>query len=63
MDLLLASLPQLQELYIEDFIGLFEFIPDFITVLRVVGLRILLIFMWSHKGQFFLILSRSFVFF
>jgi hypothetical protein len=49
MDVLLASLSQLQELYIEDFIGLFEFFPVFITVLRVVGLRILLIFMWSHK--------------
>jgi hypothetical protein len=50
MDVLLASLPQLQELYIEDFIGLFEFLPVFITVLKVVGLRILLVFMWSHKG-------------
>jgi hypothetical protein len=48
MDVLLASLPQLQKLYIEDFIGLFEFFLVFITVLRVVGLRILLIFMWSH---------------
>jgi hypothetical protein len=45
MDVLLASLPQLQELYIEDFIGLFEFFPVFITVLRVVGLRILIVFM------------------
>jgi len=50
MDVLLASLLQLQELYIVDFIGLFEFFPVFITVLRVVGLRILLVFMWSHKG-------------
>jgi len=50
MDLLLASLPQLQELYIEDFIGLFEFFSVFNIVLRVVGLRILLVFMWSHKG-------------
>jgi len=50
MDVLLSSLPKLLELYIEDFIGLFEFFPVFITVLRVVGLRILLVFMWSHKG-------------
>jgi hypothetical protein len=48
--MLLASLPQLQELYIEDFIGLFEFFPIFIAMLEVVGLRILLVFMWSHKG-------------
>jgi hypothetical protein len=45
---LLASLPQLLELYIKDFIGLFEFFPVFITVLRAV--RILLFFMWNHKG-------------
>jgi len=45
MDVLLASLPQLQELYIEYFIGLFEIFPVFIIVLRVVGLRILLVFM------------------
>jgi hypothetical protein len=50
MDVLLASLPQLLELCIEDFIDPFEFFPVFITVLRVVELRILLIFMWSHKG-------------
>jgi len=50
MDVLLTSLPQLLELYEDDFIGLFEFFPVFITVLRVVGLRILLVFMWSHKG-------------
>jgi hypothetical protein len=49
MDVLLTSLPQLLELYIEDFIGLFEFFSIFITVLKVVGLRILLVFMWSHK--------------
>jgi hypothetical protein len=49
MDVLLASLPQLHELYIKDFISLFEFFPFFITILRVVGLRILLVFMWSHK--------------
>jgi hypothetical protein len=34
----------------EDFIGLFEFFPILIIVLRVVGLRILLVFMWSHRG-------------
>jgi hypothetical protein len=34
--MLLASLPQLLKLYIEDFIGLFEFFPVFIIVLRVV---------------------------
>jgi len=45
MDVLLTSLPQLLELYIEDFIGFFEFFPVFIIVLRVVGLRILLVFM------------------
>jgi hypothetical protein len=50
MDVLLTSLPQLLELYIEDFIGLFEFLPIFIIVLRVVALRILMVFMWSHKG-------------
>jgi hypothetical protein len=50
MDVLLKSLPQLLELYIEDFIGLFEFFLIFIIVLRVVGVRILLVFMWSHKG-------------
>jgi hypothetical protein len=33
------------QLYIEDFIGLFEFFPVFITVLRVIGMRILLVFM------------------
>jgi hypothetical protein len=33
---LLASLPQLQELYIEDFISLFEFFPIFITAPSVV---------------------------
>jgi hypothetical protein len=49
MDVLLMSLPQLLELYIKDFISLFEFFPVFITLLRVV--RILLAFMWSHKGQ------------
>jgi len=48
MDVLLTSLPLLFELYIEDLIGLFEFFPVFITVLR--ELRILLVFMWSHKG-------------
>jgi hypothetical protein len=60
MDVLLMSLPQLLELYIKDFISLFEFFPVFITLLRVV--RILLAFMWSHKGQK-LIWSRSFFFF
>jgi hypothetical protein len=50
MDVLLACLPQLQVLYIEDFIGLFEFFLVFFIVLRVVGLRILMFFMWSHKG-------------
>jgi hypothetical protein len=50
MDVLLMSLPQLLEFYIEDFIGLFEFFLVFIIVLRVVGLRILMFFMWSHKG-------------
>jgi hypothetical protein len=50
MDVLLASFPQLLELYIKDFIGVFEFFLIFITVLRVVGLRILLVFIWSHKG-------------
>jgi hypothetical protein len=50
VNILLASLPQLQELYIEDFVGLFVFFPVFIAVLSVVGLRILLVFMWSHKG-------------
>jgi hypothetical protein len=50
MDVLLVGLPLLLELYIEDFIGLFEFFPVFITVLKVVGLRILLVFMLSHKG-------------
>jgi hypothetical protein len=48
MNVLLMNLPQLLKLYIEDFIGLFEFLPVFITLLRVV--RILLFFMWSHKG-------------
>jgi hypothetical protein len=50
MAVLLASLPQLQELYIKDFKGLLEFFPFFITVLRIVGLRILLVFIWNHKG-------------
>jgi hypothetical protein len=50
MDVLLASLPQFYELYVEDFISLFELFPIFITVLRVVGLRILLVFIWSQKG-------------
>jgi hypothetical protein len=45
MDVLLTSLPQLLKLYIEDFIGFFEFFPVFTIVLRVVGLRILLVFM------------------
>jgi hypothetical protein len=48
--MLLTSLPQLQELYIEDFIGLFDFFLVFITVLRVIGLKILQVFMWGHKG-------------
>jgi hypothetical protein len=33
MDMLLASLPQLLELYIGDFISLLEFFPVFIVVL------------------------------
>jgi hypothetical protein len=33
MNVLLASLPQLLELYIEDLIYLIEFFPVFITVL------------------------------
>jgi hypothetical protein len=33
MNVLLASLPQFLELYIEDFISLFEFFSIFITVL------------------------------
>jgi len=35
MDVLLTSLPQLLELYIEDFISIFEFFLVFITVLRI----------------------------
>jgi len=35
MDVLLTSLPQLLELYIEDFIIIFEFFLVFITVLRI----------------------------
>jgi hypothetical protein len=50
MDVLLTSLPQLLKLYIDDFIDLFEIFLVFITVLRVVGLRILLVFMRSHKS-------------
>jgi hypothetical protein len=50
MDVLLASFPQLLELYIKDFRGLFEFFPIFLTVLKVRGLRILLVFIRSHKG-------------
>jgi hypothetical protein len=50
MDVLLVSLPQFYELYIENLIGLLEFFPIFIIVLNVVGIRILLVFMWSHKG-------------
>jgi hypothetical protein len=45
---LLTSLPQLLELYIEDFISLLEFFPIIITALRIV--RILLFLMQSHKG-------------
>jgi hypothetical protein len=48
MNVLLMGLLQFLELYIEDVIGLFEFFPIFITVLRVV--RILIFFMWSRKG-------------
>jgi len=44
MDVLLSHLPQLLELYIEDFIGLLEFFLVYITVLRVVGLKILPVF-------------------
>jgi hypothetical protein len=59
MNVLLTSLPQLLELYIKDFICLFEFFLVFITVLRVIRI---LIFKWSHKG-YKLILSRRFFFF
>jgi len=60
MNVLLMSLHQLLELYIEDLIGHFKFFPVFITVLKVV--RIFIFFMWSHKSKK-LILSRSFFFF
>jgi hypothetical protein len=50
MHMLLARLLQLQVLYIEDFISLLKFFPVFIAALSVVGLGILLVFIWSHKG-------------
>jgi hypothetical protein len=49
MNVLLTCLPQLLELYIEDFIGLFEFFPVLIIVLRVV--RFLIFFVWSDECQ------------
>jgi hypothetical protein len=46
MNVLLATFPQLFELYIEGFISLLEFFPS-ITMLSV---RIFLFYMQSHKG-------------
>jgi hypothetical protein len=46
MNVLLATFPQLFEIYIEDFISLLEFFP----IITVLWVRIFLVYMRSHKG-------------
>jgi hypothetical protein len=60
--MLLTCLPQLQEYYIQDLIGLFKFFPV-VAALRVVGLGPLRFFMWCYESQKFLILLWGLFFF